>query len=71
MLQVHNELTRDKEIRDEHRKKLAKTLSDEEKKKGGKKVTSEQQSEIQAAIDDIKAKLDAHDAGAPIPLLDS
>lgn len=67
MLQVHNELTRDKEIREEHRKKLVKSLADEEKKKAGKKITPEQQAEIQPAIEEIKAKIDAHDAGAPIP----
>lgn len=67
MLQVHNELTRDKEIREEYRKKLMVALKDEEKKKGGKKVTEEQKAEIQTVIDDVQAKLDAHDAGAPIP----
>lgn len=67
MLQVHNELTRDKEIREEYRKKLVVALKDEEKKKAGKKVTEEQRAEIQAGIDDLQAKLDAHDAGAPIP----
>lgn len=67
MLQVHNELTRDKEIREEYRKKLTAALKDEEKKKGGKKIPEEQKAEIQAGIDDLQAKLDAHDAGAPIP----
>lgn len=67
MLQVHNELTRDKEIREEYRKKLLASLKEEEKKKGGKKVTDEQKAEIQASLDDLQAKLDAHDAGAPIP----
>lgn len=67
MLQVHNELTRDKELREEYRKKLMVTQKEEEKKKGGKKITEEQRAEIQAGIDDLQAKLDAHDAGAPIP----
>lgn len=67
MLQVHNELTRDKEIREEHRKKLVSAVKDEEKKKGGKKVTDEQKAEIQTVVDDLQAKLAAHDAGAPIP----
>lgn len=67
MLQVHNELTRDKEIREEYRKKLASVVKDEEKKKGGKRVTEEQKLEIQAVVDELQAKLAAHDAGAPIP----
>jgi hypothetical protein len=66
MLQVHNELTRDKEIREEYRKKLANALKDEEKK-GAKKVTEQQKVEIQVAIDELHAKLAAHQAGAPIP----
>jgi energy-coupling factor transporter ATP-binding protein EcfA2 len=59
MLQVHNELTRDKEIREEYRKKLTSAVKDEEKKKGGKKVTDEQKAEIQSVIDDLQAKLAA------------
>lgn len=66
MLQVHNELTRDKEIREEYRKKLTSKVKDEEKK-SGKKITEEEKREIQAAVDDLQAKLAAHDAGAPIP----
>lgn len=65
MLQVHNELTRDKEIRDEYRKKLDKSLSDEEKK--AKKAKPENVAPIQVQIDELKAKIAAHDAGAPIP----
>ncbi|MDO9053659.1 MAG: AAA family ATPase [Gallionella sp.] len=66
MLQVHNELTRDKELRDEYRKKVKKALDDEEKKKS-KKVTTEQLAEIEARIEEITAQLAAHDEGAPIP----
>lgn len=66
MLQVHNELTRDKEIREEYRKKLTSKVKDEEKK-SGKKITEEEKREIQAAVDDLQAKLAVHDAGAPIP----
>lgn len=65
MLQVHNELTRDKEIRIEYKKKLDRSLADEEKKL--KKVKQERQAELLAVIDELKAKLAAHDAGAPIP----
>ncbi len=67
MLQVHNELTRDKEIREEYRKKLLAALKDEDKKRSGKKVSEEQKVEIQTEIDELQAKLDAHDAGARIP----
>lgn len=67
MLQVHNELTRDKEIREEYRRNILSAAKNEEKKKGGKKITDEQKREIQSAIDDLQAKLAAHDAGAPIP----
>lgn len=67
MLQVHNELVRDKEIRDDFRKKLKKSLEDEEKRKGGKKVTPEQVAEAESKIVEITAQLAAHDAGAPIP----
>lgn len=58
MLQVHNELSRDKELRDDHRKKLAKALNDEEKKKGKADP---------AKISEFNALLAAHDEGASIP----
>lgn len=67
MLQVHNELARDQELRAEYRKKLTKNLSDEEKKKKGKKLASEQVAEIEANIAEIAAHIKAHDDGAPIP----
>lgn len=67
MLQVHNELTRDKEIREDYRKKLVSAVKEEEKKKSGKKVADELKAKIQTVIDDLQAKLAAHDAGAPIP----
>jgi putative ATP-dependent endonuclease of the OLD family len=67
MLQVHNELTRNKEVNEEYRKRLAAAIKDEEKKKGGRKVTDEQRAEAQVAIDNLQAKLAAHEAGAPIP----
>lgn len=67
MLQVHNELARDKDLRDEYHKKIKKTLADEEKKKNAKKVTPELLAEIEEKIDELKAHLAAHEEGAPIP----
>ncbi|HZW24031.1 MAG TPA: AAA family ATPase [Gallionella sp.] len=67
MLQVHNELTRDKEIREEYKKKLEASLKAEEKKITAKKITDEQKTEIQTEINSLQAKLNAHNAGAPIP----
>lgn len=66
MLQVHNELTREREIREEYRKKLEKEITDELKKKT-KKATQEQIEEIDAKLVSLNAQLDAHNAGAPIP----
>lgn len=66
MLQVHNELSRAKEIRDEFQKKLEKRLTEERKKKP-KKETPESIAEYQAAVETATALLDAHNAGAPIP----
>jgi len=65
MLQVHNELSREREIRDEFRKKLEKDLAEEEKKK--KKAKPENLAEIEARIADLNAQLAAHNDGAPIP----
>ncbi|WGS50342.1 ATP-dependent endonuclease [Paraburkholderia sp. D15] len=66
MLQVHNELTREKEIRSEFQKKIEKELADEAKKKT-KKISDEARAEIDARIATLTALLDAHIAGAPIP----
>ncbi|MFM0470453.1 AAA family ATPase [Paraburkholderia strydomiana] len=66
MLQVHNELTREKEIRSEFQKKMEKELADETKKKT-KKISDEARAEIDARIATLTALLDAHIAGAPIP----
>jgi len=66
MLQVHNELSREREIRDEFRKKLEKDLAEEEKKKK-KKAKPENLAEIEARIADLNAQLAAHNDGAPIP----
>lgn len=65
MLQVHNELTRDKEIRADFRKKLEKFISDKEKILIKSKQKPEE--ELQNAINNAKAQLEAHDGGAPIP----
>ncbi|RJP53441.1 MAG: ATP-dependent endonuclease [Anaerolineaceae bacterium] len=65
MLQVHNELSREREIRDDFRKKLEKDLAEEEKKK--KKAKPENLAEIEAKIADLNAQLAAHNDGAPIP----
>lgn len=66
MLQVHNELTRDKEVRSEFRKALEKEIVDLNKRisKSPKvgDATALQEELIQA-----KARLEAHDSGAPIP----
>lgn len=66
MLQVHNELTRDKEIRDEYRKKLAKELSEQEKKVA--KAKPDLLEKIKQEIAKCKAQLASHDDGAPIPV---
>ncbi len=67
MLQVHNELTRDRQIRDEYRKKLASQIAIHEKTKAGKKVTPEVVSDANEKIAQLTALLEAHDGGAPIP----
>ena len=65
MLQVHNELSRDKEIRVEFRKRTEKAIAEAERKlpkaKEADKASLEQQ------VSDQQASLAAHDAGAPIP----
>lgn len=65
MLQVHNELSRDKEVRADYRKRLEKEISDVKKKllkaKGAEKATFDE------ALQQAEAQLNAHDSGAPIP----
>jgi len=71
MLQVHNELTRDKEIRDEYRKRLNAELGELEKQKKpkkGKELADDQIAEIDAQVGIVKAKLAAHDEGGAIPV---
>ncbi|WP_205837116.1 AAA family ATPase [Neorhizobium sp. T6_25] len=67
MLQVHNELTRDKEIRDDFRKRLIAEIGGAEKKLGGRKIAEPEKVEIEAFVEELRAKLKAHDDGAPIP----
>lgn len=67
MLQVHNELTREKEIRGEFQKRLEKNIAEETKKKAGKKITQEQSDAIDEELLKLNAHLAAHAAGAPIP----
>lgn len=64
MLQVHNELSRDKEIRQEYRKRLEKDLGDVEKKQAKAKEAAPA---LEEAIASLKAQLEAHDGGAPLP----
>lgn len=67
MLQVHNELSRDKEIRQEYRKRLEKELGDTEKKLLAKGTKEAEKPMLTEAITMLRAQLDAHDSGAPIP----
>ncbi|EPJ6496485.1 AAA family ATPase [Pseudomonas aeruginosa] len=66
MLQVHNELNRDKEIRADYQKRLEKSLTEIQKKlnKPGKTDNAD---ELKVEAADILAQLQAHLDGAPIP----
>lgn len=65
MLQVHNELSRDKDVRQDYRKRLEKDLGDAEKKQA--KAKGSDKPALDEAVAALKAQLDAHDGGAPIP----
>lgn len=65
MLQVHNELSRDKEVRSEFRKRLEKNLSEVEKKLA--KAKEAEKAPLEVAVIEANALLAAHDAGGPIP----
>lgn len=65
MLQVHNELSRDKDVRQDYRKRLEKDLGDAEKKLA--KAKEADKPALNEAIAALKAQLDAHDGGTPIP----
>ena len=71
MLQVHNELSRDNEVRLEFRKRLDKELTEAEKKKAKEAAKAKPKAEEVQAFDEtittLKAQLQAHDEGAPIP----
>lgn len=66
MLQVHNELNRDREVREEYRKRLEREIADLAKKiiKPPKGESVEQLTEI---LSQAQARYDAHESGAPIP----
>ncbi|MBI1627046.1 ATP-dependent nuclease [Comamonas suwonensis] len=65
MLQVHNELSRDKEVRTDYRKRLEKEISDTEKKLV--KAKEAEKAVLTESVNTAKALLEAHDGGAPIP----
>ncbi|BEV16831.1 AAA family ATPase [Herbaspirillum sp. DW155] len=67
MVQVHNELSRDGELRAEYRDSLLKGIKDCEakKKKKGEDVAAQD-----SKIEELQAKLRAHDAGGAIPVSD-
>lgn len=65
MLQVHNELTRNKEVRADYRKRLDKDIADIEKKLA--KPKESEKTSLEESLAGFKAQLDAHDGGAPIP----
>lgn len=66
MLQVHNELTRDKEIRAEYKKELDKEIADL-RKKVAKPGKADDPTQLEAALAQAIARLEAHEGGAPIP----
>lgn len=65
MLQVHNELTRDKEVRAEYRKGLEKEINELNKRVA--KPKGEDPAQLAEALEQAEARLNAHDSGAPIP----
>lgn len=65
MLQVHNELSRDKEVRSEFRKRLEKVISETDRKLSKAKPSDEEN--FADALLQARAQLQAHDEGAPIP----
>lgn len=67
MLQVHNELSRDNEVRLDYRKRLEKELCDATKKLTAKATKDADKPTITDAITALKAQIEAHDGGAPIP----
>lgn len=71
MLQVHNEISREKEIRDEYQKGVEKNIIDEEKKlKAEEKKAKKNEaliSELEKSLSDLKAVHASFMEGAPIP----
>ncbi len=66
MLQVHNELNRDKEVRGDYRKRLEKDIT-KLSKKVAKPTKKDDPKQLAEYLAQAKAQLDAHDSGAPIP----
>jgi putative ATP-dependent endonuclease of OLD family len=66
MLQVHNELSREKEIRQDYRKRLEKEIGEAEKRQARAKAPDDK-SALEEAVVALKAQLRAHDDGAQIP----
>lgn len=66
MLQVHNELSRDEEIRNEHRKRLEGSITAAEKKIVKAKTDDAKQPFV-VELGQLQAQLAAHLGGAPIP----
>ncbi|WP_395599126.1 ATP-dependent endonuclease [Pseudomonas sp. A1437] len=66
MLQVHNELTRDKEVRADFRKGLEKDIT-ELNKRIVKPAKGADVAALEEELANAKAQLQAHDSGGPIP----
>ncbi|EBG5207495.1 AAA family ATPase [Salmonella enterica] len=65
MLQVHNELNRDKEVRSDYRKCLEKEIKDLTKKIA--QLKGKEPGPLAEKLSQTKALLESHDSGAPIP----
>lgn len=70
MLQVHNQLERESEIRVTYKKRLCDELTLLRKEKGQRKTTAERLSEIDARVEILSALVKQHDEGAAIPIDD-
>ncbi|ENT7522118.1 ATP-dependent endonuclease [Escherichia coli] len=66
MLQVHNELNRDKEVRSDYRKRVEKDINDLTKKVA-KPPRGSNPEQLSQELAQARALLEAHDSGAPIP----
>lgn len=68
MLQVHNQLERESEIRDNYRKKICEELTSLEKEKAKKGTKSQRLEEIAKRESVLSALIKQHDEGAAIPV---